>query len=232
MSATDALLAGSSRPSDPARAASRTGPLWANWATGLWAAARSIPRYCLKYCVLLLAALGLIQLWQAGGDGPIAPFHNLAPDARLDPHHVTAAPCLLTKTDPETRWAAIKPALAILDEVHPDVASWVRETQRRGKLRFSDRWTTGRGGPPCLARYDALRGTLTICPGIFAENDGRIATVLCHEYRHSRQRSSKTILYALSFIWTRGGEPAIIENDALLFEQQAQFAVFGVDQEP
>ena len=58
--------------------------------------------------------------------------------------------------------------------------------------------------------------------GLFAENDGTIAAVLCHEYRHSRQRLPKTMIYALSFLLLPDGDPSIVENDALLYEQEAQ----------
>jgi hypothetical protein len=82
-----------------------------------------------------------------------------------------------------------------------------------------------------LGEYDALRGELTVFSGLFAENDGTIAAVLCHEYRHSRQRFPKTLVYALSFLLRENGDPAIIENDALLYEQEANLAIFGRYQE-
>jgi hypothetical protein len=94
-------------------------------------------------------------------------------------------------------------------------------------LRFSDSLKFAGDDANHLAAYDAFRGTLTLGGGLFAENDGTIAAILCHEYRHARQRFPKTLVYALSFLWTRHGDPAIIENDALLFEQEAHLAVFG-----
>jgi hypothetical protein len=197
------------------------------WRTPLAEEVCNVPRYCLKYTVVVLALLGLTQIWQACGDGPIASFQNLSPASHLDPHKLSASACMLAGTDAQTRRAALEPALAILDEVHPDVSRWVRDTDARGRLLFSASWKMCPDGPNCLARYDALRGGLTISPGIFAESDGRLATVLCHEYRHARQRFSKTILYALSYVVRRGGDPTIVENDALLFEQAAQLAVFG-----
>lgn len=203
-----------------------------SWMTQLVDDSRNAPRYCLKYGVVVLALFGLTQVWQAGGDGPIPVFRVLSPLADLDPLHVSAPACIFAGTDAGTRRVALARALAILDEVHPDVAGWYRDTDRRGKLLFTDSWKMGRDGPNCLARYDAFRGVLTIGAGIFSENDGAIATILCHEYRHARQRIPKTIVYALSFVWTRQGDPAIIENDALLFEKDAQLAIFGKCQEP
>ncbi len=203
-----------------------------SWMTRLVEDSRNAPRYCLKYGVVVLALFGLTQVWQAGGDGPISAFQPLDPTAHVDPLHLSAPGCMFTGTDPQTRRAALAPALAILDQVHPDVASWVRDTERRGKVLFADGLRIGSDGSNHLAEYDVLLRTLTIGRGVFAENDGVIATVLCHEYRHSRQRFPKTIVYALSFVVHRHGDPAIIENDARLFEQEAQLAVFGKYQEP
>ena len=123
------------------------------------------------------------------------------------------------------------PALAILAEVNPEVAAWVRQTHQDGKLHFTNRAKRCASPTGQLAKYDALRGELTVFGGLFAQNDGTIAAVLCHEYRHSRQRFPKTMVYALSFLWMDGGDPAIIENDALLYEQEANLAIFGQYQE-
>ncbi len=38
---------------------------------------RNVPRYGLKYGMAVLAIFGLLQLWQAGGDGPLPTFHRL-----------------------------------------------------------------------------------------------------------------------------------------------------------
>lgn len=202
-----------------------------SWVRRLADDSRNIPRYSLKYGVVVLALFGVSQVWQALGDGPIPHFQTMAPTAGLDPLRVSAAHCIRAGTKEETRRAALEPALAILDEVQPNVADWVRDRERRGKLRFTDSLKIGKERAQHLAKYDAFAHRLTVGRGIFAENDGTIATILCHEYRHARQRLPKTIVYALSFLWTRQGDPAIVENDALLFEQEAQLAVFGKYQE-
>ena len=204
-----------------------TVPCGLSWTRRLTEDVRNIPRYCLKYGVAVLALLGLTQVWQAGGDGPIAPFRTLSSEAQLTSQRVSSPRCMFARTDTGIRRTALAPALAILDEVHPDVALWVRDTDRRGKLQFADSWQMPSNGSSCLARYDTFRGILTISPGTFAESDGRMATILCHEYRHARQRFSKTIVYVLSYLWQRGGDPSLVENDALLFEQEAHLAVFG-----
>ncbi len=62
---------------------------------------------------------------------------------------------------------------------------------------------------------------------LFCENDGTIAVILCHEYRHSRQNFGKLSQYVLSFLFAPGGDLSLIENDAVIYEQQAHNAVFG-----
>jgi len=192
---------------------------------------RNVPRYCLKYGVAVLAMFGLLQVWQAGGDGPLPAFHCLRPAAKLDPFRTSHPQCVFSQTTDAARWQGLTPALAILFEVNPEVAVWVRQTRQDGKLHFAQRAKTGARPISQLAQYDALRGQLTIASGLFAENDGTIAAVLCHEYRHARQRLPKTLVYALSFLWVDGGDPALIENDALLYEQEANLAIFGQYQE-
>jgi len=188
---------------------------------------RNVPRYCLKYGTAVLAMFGLLQLWQASGDGPIPTFHSLRPAAGLDPLRTSHPQCVFSTPDDSNRWRALAPALAILSEVNPEVAAWVQQTRQDGKLHFAHRVKAGKHPVSQLAQYDALGGRLTIASGLFAENDGTIAAVLCHEYRHARQRMPKTIVYALSFLWLDGGDAALIENDALLYEQEANLAIFG-----
>lgn len=192
---------------------------------------RNVPRYCMKYCVAVLAMFGLLQVWQASGDGPMPTFRCLHPAKKLDPFYTSHPQCMYAETSDSARWQAFGPALAILDEVNPEVAAWVRRTHRDGKLHFARRARARGSAIAQLGEYDALRGELTVFSGLFAQNDGTIAAVLCHEYRHSRQRFPKTLVYALSFLLRENGDPAIIENDALLYEQEANLAIFGRYQE-
>jgi hypothetical protein len=192
---------------------------------------RNIPHYCLKYGVAVLAMFGVLQLWQAGGDGPIPTFRGLHPATKLDPLRTSHPRCASGESADSTRWRALGPAMAILAEVNPEVARWVQATHQNGNLSFTDRERPCANATGQLAKYDALRGELTVFGGLFAQNDGIIAAILCHEYRHSRQRFPKTMVYTLSFLWMDGGDPAIIENDALLYEQEANLAIFGQYQE-
>jgi hypothetical protein len=197
----------------------------------LAAESKHVSWYCLKYGVTVLAVFGLLQFWQASGDGPIPAFDSLHHSAELDPFRTSHPQCMFAGTNDASRWQALAPALAILAEVNPDVAAWVRETHQEGKVLFSNHAKICDGSSGQLAKYDAFHRELTISRGLFAENDGTIAAVLCHEYRHARQRFPKTMVYALSFLLKKGGDPATIENDALLFEQEANLAIFGRYQE-
>jgi hypothetical protein len=188
---------------------------------------RNVPRYCFKYGVTVLAMFGLLQLWQAGGDGAIPTFKVLHPSSGVDPFRTSHPQCIFAEAGDSTRWQALAPALTILAEVNPEVARWVQETRQNGKLIFTNRAKIGESASSQLAKYDVLRRELTVGRGLFAENDGTVAAVLCHEYRHSRQRFPKTMVYALSFLLSTGGDPAIVENDALLYEQEANLAIFG-----
>lgn len=60
-----------------------------------------------------------------------------------------------------------------------------------------------------------------------ATGDGPVPAILCHEHRHSRQRFVKTLSYAFSFLFVQHGDSSIVENDALLYEQEACAAIFG-----
>ncbi len=120
---------------------------------------------------------GLQQLWQASGDGPIPTFHSLRPAAGLDPLRTSHPQCVFSTPDDSNRWRALTPALAILSEVNPEVAAWVRQTRQDGKLHFAHRVKAGKHPDSQLAQYDALGGRLTIASGLFAENDGTIAAV-------------------------------------------------------
>jgi hypothetical protein len=117
--------------------------------------------------------------------------------------------------------------LALLDRVNPTVSKWVRQEYDRGLLIFGEGRRTKQDPGIALAKYDVLRGRLVVNPLLFGENDGTIAVTLCHEYRHSRQNLGKACQYVLSFLFVRGGDLSIIENDAVIYEQEAHNAIFG-----
>lgn len=194
--------------------------------------ARNVPRYVVRYGTVALAILGTIQLWAARGDGPIPTFAALPPAVELDPHRVSSGECLLkTKSDAE-RWQGLAPALTLLRHSNPEVADWANRLREQGKLVFTAPGANKDDRLGYLAKFDLFQRELRICPALFAEPDGSVAAILSHEYRHSRQGFPKVFSYALSFVFLKGGDPSIIENDAVIYEQEARRAIFGESNEP
>jgi hypothetical protein len=185
---------------------------------------RNIPRYGLRALIGMVVVYGLLSLWGLHGDGKMP---SMSPLSRLDPYRISSVKCIADETTAEARWNGLSPALAILDQVNPVVAKWVREKHDRGLMMFGDECRRRPDPLLALAKYDSWRGRVVVSPQLFCENDGTIALTLCHEYRHSRQNIGKLCQYVVSFLFVRGGELSIIENDAVVYEQEAHNAIFG-----
>ncbi len=191
----------------------------------------NVPRYVVKNGILVLAVLGLLHLWAVQGDGPMPAFKAFLPSIERDPHRVSSPECVFKTTGDRARWSGLSPALAILAEANPEVARWAESLHAEGRLVFTDHADGGGEMANSLAKFDHFSRKLRINPGLYAEPDGSIAAILCHEYRHSRQGFPKVFSYALSFVLREGGDPAIVENDAVLYEQQARCVIFGQSDE-
>ncbi len=185
---------------------------------------RSVPRYVIRYTLLVLALFGLLSLWEAHGDGRIP---ALLPLRTADPRRVSAPLCAVPGVNDDARWRGLASALAILDQVNPDVASWARQMHEAGAVVFSDEYCRGRDKQASLAKYDHFGRRLIVQRALFEESDGEIAAILCHEFRHSRQNAAKLVKCALSFVVTADGDRSILENDALVYEHEARLAIFG-----
>lgn len=186
---------------------------------------RSATRYVFRYSVILLALLGLVSLWESRGDSQVPKMVPLMGTAK-DPNRFSALGCAEQGVGDDQRWQGLAASLAILDDVNPKVAAWVRERHDCGRLVFSDRHTGQHDNYGSLAKYDHLGRRLTAQRGLLEENDGEIAAILCHEYRHSRQNAAKLVRCVLSFVLTADGDPSILENDAELYEHEARQAIF------
>jgi hypothetical protein len=183
---------------------------------------RNVPRYLLRALVGVAAVCGLVDLWGLRGDGKMPAMSSLF---GLDPYCISSPQCIADDTGSEARWKGLSPALAILERVNPAVAKWVRLKHDAGLLVFDDQCRTD--SVLALAKYDTFRGRVLVNRQLFSENDGTIAVTFCHEYRHSRQNLAKFCQHVLSYLFVRGGDPSIIENDALIYEQEAYAAIFG-----
>jgi hypothetical protein len=175
---------------------------------------------------MVLAIFGLLSLWETRGDGNIPEFAPLTSRDK-NPRHCSSPQCVLARTSDAERWRGLAPALAIVEEVNPHAAAWVRERHARGALVFSNQDVRAGSVHASLARYDHFRRRLIVQRGLFAQEDGEVAAVLCHEYRHSRQNAAKVVKCALSFAVAASGDRSILENDAVLYEQAARLAIFG-----
>jgi len=207
-----------------ALAAHRTGRRLKSQGRAVAADLRNVPRYAARTLTGLVVAFGLLNLWDSRGDGPMPAMNPLE---KLDPYRISSAGCVAAGTGAEARWRGLAPALAILDRVSPPVAAWVRGKHAAGALVFHDDYRNSGELTAALAKYDMFRGRLVVNRQLFCESDGAIAVVLCHEYRHSRQNCGKIGKYLLSFLFVEEGDPSIIENDALVFEQEARAAIFA-----
>ena len=183
----------------------------------------NIPRYVLHTLIGVAVVCGVLSLWEAHGDGTMP---GMSPLSGIDPYRISSARCIDDKTTAEARWSGLPPALAILDQVNPTVAKWLRQKHAKGLVVFGDEGLNKADPMVAFAKYDMLRGRVHLSRELFSENDGTIAVTLCHEYRHSRE-SGKWGHYVLSFLFVRDGDASIIENDAVVYEQEAHNAIFG-----
>jgi transcriptional regulator with GAF, ATPase, and Fis domain len=173
---------------------------------------------------MVLALLGLLGLWEAQGDGWIP---AMMPLRTIDPRAVSAPHCAVPGIGDEARWQGLAAALSILDQVNPQVATWLRQKHEQGRVVFSDSYRAEGNKHGSLAEYDHVRRALVVHRMLFEENDGEVAAILCHEYRHSRQNLARVFKCALSFVVTADGDRSIVENDALLYEREARDAIFA-----
>lgn len=223
----DATLPPSAKPSEKARRLFLSDRLSHHLAD-----VRNVPRYAVRYSIVALALLGAIQLWAARGDGTLPTFEALPVAMDLDPHKVSSGECVLRGCADEERWQGLSPALTLLRHTNPEVADWVENIHEKGRLLFTAPATDTVDPVGYLAKFDLFQRELRISPGLFAEPDGSVAAILSHEYRHSRQRFPKVFSYAMSFVFLKGGDPSIVENDAVIYEQEARRAIFGESNEP
>lgn len=133
----------------------------------------------------------------------------------------------------EDRWNGLENALLILRNVSPETHDWVMKCHKNKKIRFAsqeiDKNPEDYINCNYLCKYEYFGGKLVISNQIWAESDGNIAVLLCHEYRHSKQSWLKRLRHCVSFIFYKEGNDAIIENDAYLYERQAHASIFDVD---
>jgi hypothetical protein len=119
----------------------------------------------------------------------------------------------------EERFEFFLPSMLILDKVCPDVSYWVREKYESGNIIYDGE------SNETLARYDFFTKKLIVTEGFFSLKGDKQAAVLSHEFRHSRQSTTKIIRRIILIIFTGNKNEDFIENDAFLFENEIYFAI-------
>lgn len=141
-------------------------------------------------------------------------------DRELHMARVNTTHYLATDFKEEECWDAIQPSLQILDKVCPEVSEWVRDRHANGKLV----WECEYSGT--YAKYDYIDKTLTFNKLSFFKNDGIKASILAHEFRHSRQSFTKFYRSVVACMICQEPKPDVVENDAYLFEKRIIIAIF------
>jgi hypothetical protein len=169
------------------------------------------------------------------GDRDLPEFEPLSPSLRaLANRRLNISEIPINKSSQE-RWKYLKETLLILEKTNSVVESWVRYHYSNGTLIFVDSeghdlFEENIKQPVAygiLAKYDYISDKLYIGTSFYNEKLGHRAALLCHEFRHSRQNVGKYSRYVFSFLFFKEGKPEIIENDAYLYESQAEEAIFG-----
>jgi hypothetical protein len=123
--------------------------------------------------------------------------------------------------DEEQSWNNLQPAIAILQKACPEIAGWVNDRHSKGKIV----WV--RNSPLYYARYDFFQKTLYLHDALMGRSDGEKAVTLAHEFRHSRQKTTKLIKRVILEVMTFGNQEEVVERDAYDFERQVYLAIFA-----
>lgn len=123
------------------------------------------------------------------------------------------------ETDDEL-WENLQPTLSILRKVCSSAADWVEERHDSGHLVWR------MDSASVYATYNYVSKDLSIYRILLNESDGVKASILAHEFRHSRQNFAKWFNLGLACFLSSDPSLGIIEDDAYYFEQQVYLAIF------
>ena len=168
---------------------------------------------------LLLGAASVYDICIGDGDVPDPMFVSRGNRESVMIFFNTSAHIRRDSTDEEW-WDSLENTLVVLDKVAPHVAEWVREQHKAGRIIF-EREETG-----TYARYDYFDDLLIINYHTMTEVDGRKASVLAHEWRHSKQNFGKWFKSIVAAMILGEKKEEILENDAYLYESKTLLAFF------
>lgn len=161
---------------------------------------------------LMYVALGWASLWGGSmgydaviGDGPKPTMNNIAVQYKQQAQTNTTRNLLnemsanLRDGKPEVPreriWQEMQPMMDMLKALSPEVHAWAQQMYASGQMKFNQ-------GPisesPNICTFDVISRELKINKVFFLSSDGEKASIMVHEYWHSRQNFGKHIARVLS----------------------------------
>jgi hypothetical protein len=123
----------------------------------------------------------------------------------------------------EEKWEAIQPTLALLKNVNPESVEWIEYQHDNDLLNFDEK------GTGYYAAYSPAFKYVALNESMFNLNDGLKASIIAHEFRHSRQAPSKFILAGLYLVISGELPTEYYEDEAEVYQQKVYYALLGLD---
>ena len=120
------------------------------------------------------------------------------------------------------RWQYLQPTLRLLKDVCPEAEAWVRQKHKDGLLFYTE------GNTDHIAAYSPFLKHLIFNESMFRMGDGQKASILAHEFRHSRQSYSKFVIAGIWLLVSGDLPTELYEREAEAYQQKVLFALRGV----
>lgn len=196
-----------------------------------------------------VAALAWTSLWGGGqsysltvGDGPLPTLHTIAATHKKQVQANTTANFFNNASEASRKewWAALAPTREVLKGLSPEIHDWFVKMHEDKKLVFYSHNKDKGSKQDSLAYFDVFSRKMYLDTSFLVNNDGEKASIIIHEYRHSRQNAGKLLADFISLkriattnaeivankmghhvhpgTWSYG---SIIEDEAHLLEHEA-----------
>ncbi len=168
-------------------------------------------------------------------DGPLPTLHSiqstapeLIPGLRLN---TTRKLSNQDNVSAQDYWQGLQPTLSIVKAVAPEIHQWVQDQHSTGRIiyetKLSGKKIDADADSETIAGYQNRNKTLHLEKAFWSLSDGDKATVLIHEYRHSRQSTYKGAREGM--IQFLQGDPqryeSLIEDEAYQYQLEAYRAL-------
>ena len=187
---------------------------------------QSTKTYFAKYIKIIFMILGCFYIAESLSERKIPEIRHY--DLNHNPE-ITSHSYLTSSDSDQEKWEALSVPLEILENINPKAHKWILNLYKNKKIKFTSDSKILNQKEQYFCKYDWINGNLKISNSTWLENDGTIAVLFCHEYRHSLQSYFKRFRYVISFVFYKEGNEAIIENDAYLYEQEAFISIFKIE---